>query len=283
MKFLEPANCETYVGLAYGVGMPEFIASHCGLVDYLEIPFEQLRASPQLAQIQCTVPFLLHCASLSIAGFVPPEAATVDAIVKEAIRTATPWIGEHLAFVAADGLGEDAGGHGEPISLTYTICPQLSEATAHRVSENLATLRPLFAVPLILENSPQYFQVPGSTMNMVDFINEVASGSDVSLLLDLSHFLITARNTGVDPIRELDRLPLEKVVEVHMSGLSNQAGVSWDDHSSPAPPELFQLLERLTHRVRPRAVTFEYNWSPDFPTSVIVNHVERARQLLEAV
>lgn len=283
MKFLCPQGDETKIGLAYGPGVPEFIVAHVGLLDYIEIPFEQLKHSPTLAEIQNEVPVLLHCASLSVAGFVSPDSNTIDAVGCEAIRTRTPWIGEHLAFVSADSLSEGAGGCGEPTLLTYTVCPQLSEETVRRVAENLAMLQPRFQVPLILENSPQYFSVPGSTMNMTDFICEVASQCNVNLLLDLSHFLITAQNTGVDPVAELDRLPLERVVEVHMSGVSIQSDIAWDDHASPAPERLFELLERLLRRNRPRALTFEYNWSPAFPPSVIERHVVRARRMMKTV
>jgi hypothetical protein len=265
------------VGLAYGPGVPELVASTPGLIDYVEVPFEQLRHTPGLASLQQSIPFLLHCASLSVAGFVPPAEATLGAIVREAARTGTPWIGEHLAFLSADGLTDDA-----PTSLTYTVCPQLSEQTIERVTENLAALRPRFGVPLILENSPQYFDVPGSTMNMVDFIGAVAMRADVDLLLDLTHFAITAANTGVDAARELDRMPLERVVEMHVSGLNEQSGIVWDDHATPAPPLIFDLLARALRRARPRAVTLEYNWSPHFPLHILVEHVERTRRLLEA-
>lgn len=279
MKHLPDDPTKTWLGLAYGPGIPDLVASNAGLVDYLEVPFEQLRHAPDLASIQDAAPLLLHCASLSVAGFVPPSDATVEAIAAEALRTRTPWIGEHLAFISADGIAEE---NVAPTSLTYTVCPQLSEETVERVVENLATLRPRFAVPLILENSPQYFAIPGSTMNMVDFIREVASRADTGLLLDLSHFLITSMNTGVDALEELERMPLERVVEVHISGLNRQSGIVWDDHATPAPPLLFAMLERVLARVRPRAVTFEYNWSANFPQATLFEHVNRARRMLEA-
>ena len=269
---------DAVVGLAYGPGVRELVASAPGLVDYVEVPFEQLRHTPAVASLQEEIPIVLHCASLSVAGFVPPDEQTVDAIAGEAVRTGTPWIGEHLAFISADGLGDEA----DPTSLTYTVCPQLSEETVERVAENLAALRPRFGVPLILENSPQYFDVPGSTMNMVDFINAVAARADVGLLLDLTHFVITCTNTGVEPVRELERMPLERVVEVHISGLNQQSGIVWDDHATPAPALVFDLLGRLLQRVTPRAVTLEYNWSANFPRGVLREHIERTRRLLEA-
>lgn len=268
------------VGLAYGPGIVEFVEAHPGQVDHIEIPFEQLRHSPALAALGDVAPLILHCASLSVAGFVPPSAGTVDAVADRARSIGTPWIGEHLAFIAADALDAEPGA--AATTLSYTVCPQLSEQTVARVAENLAALRPRLPVPLILENSPQYFAVPGSTMGMSDFIAAVAQRCDVDLLLDLSHFLITAINTGVDPLEEIDRLPLERVVEVHVSGLQRQSGIAWDDHATPAPPLVFELLGRVMRRARPQALTLEYNWSAQFPLRVLRDHLDRARTLLHA-
>jgi uncharacterized protein (UPF0276 family) len=281
VKYLNTSTRKTSIGLAYGPGIPEFIDANPGLVDYLEVPFEQLRHSPSVGSIQETIPVILHCASMSVAGSVRPTDATLDAIDREADRTGTPWIGEHLAFVTADGLNIGANESGPPTALTYTVCPQMSEETIQRVADNLASLRRRFSAPLILENSPQYFAVPGSTMPMVDFIGEVMSYCDVGLLLDLSHFLITMLNTGGNAKKEIDRLPLERVVEIHISGLNVQSGVVWDDHATPAPAAVFELLERVLERVRPCALTVEYNWSPSFPQVILKSHLDRVRQTLE--
>ena len=105
--------------------------------------------------------------------------------------------------MSADGITEEAERDLTPTNLTYTLCPQLSEETIDRVAENLSALRSRFSAPLILENSPQYFAVPGSTMPMVEFVREVAERCDVGMLLDLSHFAITSLNTKVDALAEI--------------------------------------------------------------------------------
>ncbi len=281
MKYLETQSDATQLGLAYSPAILDFVDSNPGLIDYVEVPFEQLRHTPSVATIQEAIPVILHCSSLSIAGFVPPSETTVVAINREADRTRTPWIGEHLAFVTADAMPGDSDGVASPRTLSYTVCPQLSEETVERVAQNLSELRPRFSAPIILENSPQYFGIPGSTMSMVEFIGQVASRCDVGLLLDLSHFLITSLNTGVDAIGEIDKLPLERVVEIHMSGLNTQSGIVWDDHATPAPAPVFELLERVLERARPHALTLEYNWSPTFPRDILLSHIDRARRILE--
>jgi uncharacterized protein len=283
VQYLNTPTGKTAVGLAYGPTVPDFIAANPGSIDYVELPFEQLRHTPHLGSLQETIPFVLHCASMSVAGFVPPAEETLGAIAREAERTRTPWIGEHLAFVSADALSEGADSVGAPTELTYTVCPQLSEETIERVARNLESLKPHFDAPLILENSPQYFPVPGSTMPMADFVAAVSERCDIGLLLDLTHFLITTLNTGRDAKKEIERLPLERVVEIHVSGLSKQSGVVWDDHATPATPAVFDLLERVLGRARPRAVTLEYNWSPSFPQAILKSHVERVGRMVGRV
>jgi uncharacterized protein (UPF0276 family) len=278
MKYLEPASGWPLVGLSAGPIVAEVLESHRGLIDYVEMPFEQVRHHPPSADLQEEIPLLLHCSSMSVAGFVPPSEDTLDQIANLADRMRTPWIGEHLAFISAEALADEASGV-PPTELTYTVCPQLSEETLDRVEGNLKRLRKRFTTPIILENSPQYFAVPGSTMPMPEFIAETVRRCDVDLLLDITHFLIMTSNMGYDPAEAAAALPLDRVVEVHLSGMSLQSGRWWDDHSAPVPDEAFDFLATIADRISPRAVTFEYNWAQSIPESIVPKHVARAREL----
>jgi len=281
MKYLQPVRDRPLIGLSSGPVASAVLKRNEGLIDYVEMPFEQVRHHPPSADIQQEIPLLLHCSSMSVAGFVPPPEETLDAISGLVERTRTPWIGEHLAFISADALAEEASGV-PPTELTYTVCPQLSEETLDRVEANLARLRERFSTPIILENSPQYFAVPGSTMPMPRFIAETVRRCDVDLLLDITHFLITTSNMGLDPLESAAELPLHRVVEVHLSGMSLQSGRWWDDHAAPVPEAAFEFLAAIAGRMHPSAVTFEYNWAASIPESVVVGHVTRARELFVA-
>ncbi len=282
MKFFAADSATTQLGLAYGPSALAYLDSHPDVLDYIEVPFEQLRHTPDVAALQARIPMILHCASVSVAGTMAPASSTLSDIADVAERMRSPWIGEHLAFVSAESL-DGTRDTVEPTALTYTVCPQLSEASVQRVIDNLAAARPhLRTTPLLLENSPQYFEIPGSTMPMSAFIASVLEGCDAGLLLDLSHFLITCINTGADPLRELDKIPLHRVVEIHVSGISVQSGIAWDDHAIPAPPIVFEMLQRVLRDVRPQALTVEYNWSPSFPQPILHQHLQRVRSLLDA-
>lgn len=279
MRYVNASSGETLVGMAYSPFAVEFARARPGLLDYIEVPFEQLRHDPGAGDIQHDIPVILHCASMSMAGFVSPADDAVEALASETARTRSPWVGEHLAFLTADPLRASAE-PAEPTRLNYTVTPQYSEEVLAQVIANLDRLAPRIPAPIILENSPQYMALPGSSMTMIDFIAALVAACDARLLLDLSHFAITAYNMGYDPDEAFGRFPVEKVVEVHMSGHSLRSGIMWDDHAVPAPEGSFRLLERLLERTKPRAVTFEYNWGPDFPEDLIENHVERARSMI---
>lgn len=269
------------IGMAYGPAARALLADDPELLDYVEIPFEHLRHDPGTLATVPGVPVILHCASMSIAGFVPPEPETLADIRAWAERVDTPWIGEHLAFVSAhdpDALTD--GGDAEPTQLTYTMAPQLSERVVKRVGENLSRLRDNFHHQIIVENSPQYFEVPGSEMSQVEFVAEVAERFDVDLLLDLTHLAVSAHNLEFDVANALSALPLHRVVEVHLSGMSIQAGVAWDDHANLAPAEVLDLLATVLKTASPRAVTLEYNWAPDHRLEAIVEQLNAVRALV---
>jgi len=78
-------------------------------------------------------------------------------------------------------------------------------------------------------------------------------------------------------LRQVEALPLERVVEIHISGIEQQADAAWDDHASRAPDIVYRLLEQVLHRASPRAVTLEYNWSSRFPQAWLGEELERVR------
>jgi len=282
MTYASPSYLgSTAIGLAYGPGALPFIARNPGRTDFVELPYELLNHDPGAASVRDVAPVILHCASMSIASFVRPPETTLDAISQRAVDIGTPWIGEHLAFMSADPV--DGSALHEPTTLTYTVCPQLSEEVVDLVCRNLSSLRARFSMPLIVENSPQYFQIPGSTMSIVDFVIEVHRRCDIGMLLDLTHFTISSMNMGFDPKIEILRLPLDRLVEIHISGLDVQAGTAWDDHAGIATDSVFELAELVLKHSRPRAVTFEYNWAPELSDSVLLDQINCVRGMLSHV
>ncbi len=275
------------IGIAYSAYADRLLDDYPGAVDYLEIPFEHLEHAPELASISERRPIVLHCASLSMAGTVPPTPKTMERVGYWIERTATPWVGEHLSFVTADRPGDGSEAEecfpGEPFNIGFSISPPQNEFALACVSRSVEAFRKSFGVPLLLENPPLYFDIPGSTLTQSEFMGRVCSDCGVSLLLDLAHFYITCRTMELPFIAELAKLPLERVREVHLSGIENDGDMHWDNHASRAPEALFEALRFVLPRARVQAITLEYNWSSVFPISQTAGDLQRIRAIIAEV
>jgi uncharacterized protein len=273
------------IGIAHSGYTSTFLERHPDSVDYVEIPFELLRHDSTAIEVSCSKPVVLHCASMSMAGSVPPSEATVAQIQEWIGRTGTPWLGEHLSFITADrseaGNGADEYAPGEPYNIGYTVSPPMNDETVDRVLGAIGFCDRRFAIPLILENPPLYFVTPGSTMTQTEFIVEICARSRVGLLLDLAHFYISSQTMRFDPLAEIDSLPLERVVEAHISGVDIQGGAHWDNHAGRAPEIELELLRRLLERSQVQGVTLEYNWSSQFPMTVLLEEIGRVRTVID--
>jgi uncharacterized protein len=273
------------IGLAYNRGAESLIKRNPASADYLEVPFELLRHDASIIDLKQHKPLILHCASMSIAGSARPALATIQQIFEWINRTETPWLGEHLSFITAEKPGAsshwDEYAPGEPYNIGYTVSPPMNEETVTMVVEAVDACRRHFGIPLLLENPPLYFQPPGTTMSQADFIRSICGRTSAHLLLDLTHFYITSRNFDFDPCRELLKFPLERVVEVHVSGVDCQADIHWDNHADPVPDPVLQMLPLVLERGKVRAVTLEYNWPSAMAESALSDEVDRVRRVVQ--
>ena len=275
------------IGIAYGAYVPRFLSAYPNDIDYVEIPYEQLRHDASVECVGRSKPIVLHCASMSMASATRPSSMTVDDIYSWITRTGTPWLGEHLSFITADrhlaGPVAEEYAPGEPFNIGYTVSPPMNDSTVDTLLESIAQCEEFFGLPLLLENPPLYFRSPGTNMSQAEFITAICCGSRVNILLDLTHFYISSQTGGFDPNSELLKLPLDRVIETHVSGVDYQAGMHWDNHATRAPSKIFDLLEVVAAKSPLRAVTLEYNWSAHFPQSVLLDEIVRVKGALARV
>ena len=81
-----------------------------------------------------------------------------------------------------------------------------------------------------------------------EFITRVVLESDVSLVLDLAHAIVSTKNLGMDVLSYLCALPLERVCEVHLSAPRELNYVWRDMHESPTERE-YALLGAILPRL----------------------------------
>lgn len=117
---------------------------------------------------------------------------------------------------------------------------------------------------VIVENVP-YRGLDGSVLRPgvePDAINEVILETGCGLLLDISHARITARQLGMDERAYMAALPVDRLRELHFTGLHNLDGY-WQDHL-PVLEEDWPMLDWVLGCIQrgewtlPTMLAFEY-------------------------
>jgi uncharacterized protein len=223
------------------------------------------------------LPIAVHGVELSIGsahGMFEPCLAMMDRMWRD---WPFLWYSEHLhfqTFLDRDGNEVNAG---VPLPLPPT------EEAARLVATRAAAIQDRYGVPFLLENAAYYLvDLPadpgiGDEFGLMDRI-EALSGC--GRLLDLHNLYCNALNFGFDPTAALDRIPMDRVVEVHIAGGSWCEGFYMDGHDGRVPGPVWEMLE-LTLSRAPRIAGVVFEILEEFVNRLgpdgIARELERAR------
>ena len=115
-----------------------------------------------------------------------------------------------------------------------------------------------FKEALAIENISYYAHPGQAEMSEADFLLEVLERADAKLLLDVNNVFVNCTNHHHDPRAFLDRMPLERVVQLHVAGHSRQdGGLLIDTHGESVRDGVYELLEYTLQRTGPVPVLLE--------------------------
>ncbi len=205
---------------------------------------------------ETNTPFVGHGVGFSL-GSANPDAARrqrwLNAIREDHKRFQFLWYTDHLGATVVDGHELLL-----PLGLPYT------DETAGAIAQSLAAIQTI--VPDVgVENSVFYFHL-GEPLEEPAWLAKCVTAPRTHLLLDLHNVYTTALNVGYDPRQYIDALPLDKVIEIHVSGgswsdpnwLQSQQVLRLDSHDEATPDEVWTLLEEVLPRCpNLRGVTLE--------------------------
>jgi len=246
------------------------------LVDYLKVgPFQ---GSEGIGALASRFPLMLHLDDAL--GGDPLTEQTLQSVMDWVHLTGTPWTSEHISYaVRAAHLHTSL----EPWSQSALMT---REETFDRIVGNARLLVNRLDVPLILENIPFFPNVAHLHVCEPAFVAEVIEATDCGFLLDLAHARVSACALGLDIHEYISALPLDRVIEFHLSGPRPMREVSsrlqerlrcaiptvghlmdYDesnlvDAHEPMRGEDYALLEWVLARAQPKAISLEYYRDP---------------------
>ncbi|WKG02657.1 DUF692 domain-containing protein [Mycolicibacterium sp. HK-90] len=205
------------------------------------VPIRRRRArpDPMLAGLATGgIPVIPHGVALSLGGVEPVQPARVGRLAACAQALGSPLVSEHIAFVRAGGI---EAGHLLPVPRTREALDVLARNIERTTGE--------LPVPLAVENIASFVEWPESDLSESEFLTELVDRTGVLLVLDVANVYANARNRGLDPQRELSRLPVERVAYCHVAGGRDGGNFYHDTHTDRTPPEVLDLVTALRERV----------------------------------
>ena len=241
----EPHHDRTPTGFTFGLGLRaalarELFAQPDTCVDFLEIHPENYLGRGghfrrMLDEARERWPMLVHGLSRSLAS---PEAFDVDGLrsLRALLRDVkAPFYSDHLC------LSSFGNAH------SYDLLPMpFNEAWLKVSIDRVRQLQQALEIPILVENVSSLFILEGSEWSEPEFLSLLVQETGCGLLLDVNNVFVNATNHGVDPVDWLRRIPMHRVMAMHMAGHETRPdGILIDTHAEPVCADVRQLFARV--------------------------------------
>ena len=230
------------------------------------------RYARMLATAQERWPLLTHGLTMGFGADRPFDAAHMRALRRLVATLDCPWHSDHLCIATADG------------SYLHDLLPLPRNAAALELAATrIREARAALCVPIAIEPISHYAEPAECEIDEASFLASLLEEADAKLLLDVNNVFVNAMNFGFDPRAFIDRLPLARVVQLHVAGHHVCAdGRRIDTHAAPICEEVYALFGYVMQRLaRPIPVLLERD--DDFPRfDVLASEIERLDAIYRA-
>lgn len=161
----------------------------------------------------------------------------------------------------------------QPAGRQYSDKEMLSNA-----SMNFDALRGIFGkeVEIAIENNNYYPTGAYRYVTEPGFISRLVRNNGLRFLFDIAHAKITAHNQGIKYEDYAARLPLDRIIQIHISSaVINDGALAYDAHNCLSDSDFGELKVFLA-RVKPTYLTIEYYQDIDNLTMLL----KKARGIL---
>jgi uncharacterized protein len=247
------AGLPSFGGFGLGLRVPHYadFTSAAQPVDFVEVISENFmveggRPLDILARVRERHPVALHGVSMNIGSTDGVDPGYLRRLRALADRIDPLWVSDHLCWTAVGGFQSH-----DLLPLPYT-----EEALAV-VAANVRQAQDILGRPLVLENPSTYLHMAEPGFDEAVFLHALCEQTGCYLLLDVNNIFVSATNHGLDPSAWVDRLPLDRVRQVHLAGHSQGRDMLVDTHDAPVPDPVWALFARFAARLGPVAVMIE--------------------------
>jgi uncharacterized protein (UPF0276 family) len=200
-------------------------------------------------------PFATHGLTMCFGKAEPFEREYTGTLRRFLRDVGAPWHSDHLCFAEVEGV------------FAHDLLPiPFTEEAAKTCAARLVEARDATdCAKLAFENVSYYAPADESETDEVGFVLDVLERADCKLLLDVNNVYVNSRNLGFDPRAWIDRIPEDRVVQLHVAGhFVRGDGFRIDTHAEDVCEDVYDLLDYTLRRIGPKPVLLERDGN--FPT-----------------
>lgn len=267
-----------YPDLGFGIGLRtvhyEHILKNNPAIDWFEILSENYmdtggRPLHVLDQVAERYPVVLHGVSLSVGSKDSINFDYLKKLKELGKRINARWVSDHLCWCGVSGMNTH-----DLLPMPYT-----NEALRHTI-ERVKIIQDFLERPIALENASTYLEFSVSTWPESEFLSALAEEANCGILLDVNNVYVSSFNHGFDPKQYIDRIPKDRVVQMHLAGHTNKGTHILDTHSDYVINSVWDLY-RYAHRHLGGTSTL-LEWDANIPSFDIVHgEALKAREFRE--
>ncbi|MEW8693142.1 MAG: DUF692 domain-containing protein [Candidatus Thiodiazotropha endolucinida] len=186
-----------------------------------------------LDKIRADYPMVMHGVSMSIGGIDGLDKNYLRKLKALEQRIEPMWVSDHLCW---------AGVHGRILHDLLPL-PYTNEAL-QVIKRNVEEAQEVLQRPLVLENVSSYVEYKASEMTEWEFLTEVCQATGCQILLDINNIYVSAFNHGFDPLRFIQGVPVDRVVQFHLAGHLDNGDHLIDTHDHPVCDGVWDLYRQ---------------------------------------
>lgn len=216
-------------------------------------------------------PVVTHGLTMSYGCPEPHDPDYMRELADFVLDVKTPWHSDHACF---------GGAHGAYVHDLLPV-PFTDEAATTMVAR-LREAQDALDVEVAVENVSYYAAQSDDPLDEIAFLVEVLERAGAKLMLDVNNVFVNSQNFGFDPKLWIDRVPTERVVQMHVAGhFIRPDGLRIDTHGEAICDGVYELLDYTLRRVGEVPVLLERDNNIP-PLDTVLAEVAQLTQIYEA-
>lgn len=279
MSHTEIARAPRGVGLGFRLKLArELLAAPTSHAEFVELAPENYLGTGGnrrrlLSAARERWPVVCHGLCGDFSGAAPLDEELLEELKGFLHELDARWYSDHLCLTHAAGA-----------ELHDLLPLPFSGDAVRRAGKRIRAVRERLELPIAIENVSAYTRMPGGEMDEPEFVTAVLEEADCLLLLDVNNVYVNSVNFGFDPRAYLDALPLDRVVQLHIAGHTEEReGLLVDTHGAPIIDPVYELFEYLWERLpEPAPVLLERDHNIP-PLKELEAELERIADIMRTV